>query len=75
VRTVFVRTFPIVLAFVIFYDLLSNTRSFALRALGFSSISFPVGMIGFFVITLPLLFLPHTQTGKSGGQVHGFCSR
>ena len=24
------------------------------------------------MITLPILFLPHTHTGKSGGQIHGF---
>ena len=30
------------------------------------------GRIGFLVITLPLLFFPHMQTGKEGGQVQGF---
>ena len=30
------------------------------------------GTIGFLVITFPLETAPHTQTGKSGGQVQGF---
>ena len=38
----------------------------------FSSSSSFDGRIGFRVITLPILFLPHTHTGKSGGQMHGF---
>lgn len=50
----------------------SNTRSFALLALGFSSISVSDGRIGFLVTTCPLLFLPHTQTGNSRGQMQGF---
>ena len=36
------------------------------------SISSSEGRIGFLVITLPFDLFPHTQTGKSGGQVHGF---
>ena len=28
--------------------------------------------MGFLEITLPLLFLPHMQTGKSWGQIQGF---
>ena len=28
--------------------------------------------MGFLVTTRPLLFFPHTHTGKSGGQVQGF---
>ena len=43
-----------------------QNTSFALLDLGFSSISSFPGKIGFLVITLPLDFFPHTQTGKSG---------
>ena len=50
------------------------TRSFALRDLGFSSNSFSLGRIGFFVSILTIGFLPHTQTGKSRGQMQGFAS-
>ena len=53
----------------------SKTRSFALFDLGFSSVSSTEGMIGFLVITCPLDFFPHTQTGNSGGQVQGFSFR
>lgn len=53
-------------------QLLSNTLSFELFDLLFSSSSSSDGTIGFLVTTRPLLFLPHTHTGKSGGQIHGF---
>ena len=46
--------------------------SFALCDLLFSESSFSLGRIGFLVITLPFETLPQTQTGKSGGHVHGF---
>lgn len=50
----------------------SNTRSFALLERGLLRISSSEGSTGFLVSTFPFVFLPHTQTGKSGGQVHGF---
>ena len=55
-----------------FPNLRSNTRSFELfdRVLVFISSS--DGTTGFLVTTIPFGFFPHTQTGKSGGQVHGF---
>src|SRR5699024_7849246 len=52
--------------------LLSNTLSLALLEREFCSSSSFEGKIGLRVTTVPLLFLPHTQTGKSGGQIHGF---
>ena len=61
--------------FLISYYLRSNTRSFALLERLLYSISSSVGKIGFRVSILPRDFFPHTQTGKSGGQVHGFSFR
>src|SRR5699024_2730838 len=50
----------------------SAIRSFALLALGFLLTSSSEGMIGLPVIFFISAFLPHTQTGNSLGQVHGF---
>ena len=50
----------------------SKTRSFALLALLFSSISSAEGRIGFLVTTFPMDTLPQVQTGNSGGQIQGF---
>ena len=50
----------------------SNTLSFALSLLLFSSSSSGPGRIGLRVITFPFDTAPHTHTGKSGGHVHGF---
>ena len=47
----------------------SATRSFALRALGFSASSSSPETMGLRVMSFTLGFLPHTQTGKFGGQV------
>ena len=50
----------------------SNTRSFALRALGFSAISAAVAAIAPPPSTLPVETFPHVHMGALGGQVHGF---
>ncbi len=55
-----------------YVPLLSKTLIFALWDLEFSFCSLSDGRTGFFVITFPRDFFPQTQTGKSGGQVHGF---
>ena len=49
----------------------SAMRSLALLARGFSSVSFSPGLIGLPVTLTMSAFLPHTQTGKSFGQVQG----
>ena len=56
------------------YFFFSKTRSFADFALAFSKSSSSAGRIGFLVITVPLLFLPHMHIGNSGGQMQGFCA-
>lgn len=50
----------------------SNMRSFALFARLLYSNSSSPGRIGFLVKILPFDSFPHTHTGKSLGQVHGF---
>ena len=47
----------------------SATRSLALRARGFSASSLFPAVMGFLPTSLTRGFLPHTHTGKSGGQV------
>ena len=51
---------------------LTNILSLDERERGFLSISAPSGVIGF--KAFPRDFFPQTQTGKSGGHVHGFCA-
>ena len=70
-RLVFIFISP---SFLSYFTVLcrSNTLSFALFARLFSSSSSSDGKIGFLVITLPFETFPHTHTGNSFGQVHGF---
>lgn len=51
---------------------LRATRSLALRARGLRDISSADGARGLRNATSSIGFLPHTQTGRSGGQVHRF---
>ena len=51
---------------------LSKIRSLALFALLLFSTSSLHGRIGFLVTMVPFETFPHTHTGKSTGQVHGF---
>ena len=51
---------------------LRATRSLALRARELRSISAADGSSGLRVRISSIGFFPHTQTGRSGGQVHRF---
>ena len=52
-----------------FFYSFSQTRSLALRALGFRSSSSSPETIGLRLMSLTLGLLPHTHTGSRGGQV------
>ena len=54
------------------YQSLSATLNFALRALGFDSISALHGKTGFLVMLFSVRLNPQIQTGKSLGHVHPF---